>query len=291
VQGAASNVVNWMTSDGTISATGDFTPGVIIPANAAGEATITATSVADPGKKATLKVKVVPFLIVTSLNAVNNAIPGSRIKFTAKVRDVNSSEVNWVASSGTITSGGVWTAGSTSGEVTITATSSEKATQSASAVAQVFTNLNVRFTFENRGDVVLALRPDKAPNHCANLVSLVNDRFYDNIIAHRYEAGFVIQWGDPLTKTLPLTDPSIGTGGPGYTIDFETNDLTHEKYSLGMARSTSLNSAGSQLYLCLDAQPSLNGNYVVFGSTLSGSSVVDTLRKGDKITRAVVEIP
>ena len=80
----------------------------------------------------------------------------------------------------------------------------------------------------------------------------------------------------------------IGTGGAGYTIPFEANSLLHEHYSLGMARSQDLDSGGSQWYICLNALPELDGNYVVFGKVASGESVVDALRRGDKITRAVV---
>jgi cyclophilin family peptidyl-prolyl cis-trans isomerase len=290
VQGSSSNQVTWATDLGTISTDGKLSA-ESLTLSAPGEANVTATSVVDPGKKTTIKVRVVPFIQVVSPNSVNNAIPGSRIKFKANIRGVESTEVNWTATEGTITSQGVWTAPSGLGSATITATSTEKSTFSATAPATTVANLNVRFTFEGRGDVVLSLRPDKAPNHCANLVSLVNEKFYDDILVHRYEAGFVVQWGDPLTKTLPLSDSSIGTGGPGYSINFEPNDLLHKQYSLGMARSTSLNSAGSQIYLCLADQPSLDGNYVVFGDTLTGQSVVDALRRGDKIVRAVVELP
>ncbi|MER3496784.1 MAG: peptidylprolyl isomerase, partial [Armatimonadota bacterium] len=98
---------------------------------------------------------------------------------------------------------------------------------------------------EGRGEIIVALHPSEAPNTCANFVSLINESFYDGIIFHRYEPGFVVQGGDPLTKTLPLTDPSIGTGGPGYTIPFESNNLRNEKYSLAMARAQDLNSGGS----------------------------------------------
>jgi cyclophilin family peptidyl-prolyl cis-trans isomerase len=290
VQGASSNAVTWATDLGTISADGTLNAETLT-LTSPGEANVTATSTVDPGKKESIKVKVVPLVQVISGNSANNVIPASRIKFKALVRGEVSNQVTWSASSGTIATDGTWTAGSTLGNVTVTATSIERNTASATTQAVVHPNLNVRYRIENRGDVVLSLRPDKAPNHCANLVSLVNDKFYDGIILHRYEAGFVIQWGDPLTKTLPLSDPSIGTGGPGYTIDFEANDLLHTKYALGMARSTSLNSAGSQIYLCLDVLPSLDGNYVVFGLVTSGTDVVDALRRGDRISQATVEIP
>jgi cyclophilin family peptidyl-prolyl cis-trans isomerase len=174
--------------------------------------------------------------------------------------------------------------------VTVTGTLASDSTKSVSTEVNVQANLNVRFKFSTAGDIVFSLRPDKAPRHCANLVSLVNEKFYEGIKLHRREANFVVQWGCPFTKTLPLTDPSIGTGGPGYTINFEANDLKHLKYSLGMARSSSLDSAGSQIYVCLADLPSLDGNYVVFGDVIQGQSAVDAIAIGDTITSAQVEL-
>lgn len=287
VQGASSNGVTWTTDQGTISADGLLTA----PATT-GTANVKATSVADPGKSITITVSIVPPVTIVDGATSRLAIPRSKFNFVAQVTGVASNNVDWTASSGTITSAGVWTAdNSYTGDVTITATKQGDATKTATATVKVASNLNVRFTYENLGDVVLALRPDKAPNTCANLISLTNDKFYDGIFVHRYEAGFVVQWGDPYTKIKPLTDPLIGTGGPGYTIDFEANDLLHTKYALGMARGSGMNSAGSQIYICLDAAPGLDGSYVVFGSVASGTAVVDALRVGNKITSARVELP
>lgn len=287
VKGASSSDVTWSTTYGTISTSGLFTA-----PTTSGDAVVKAISTADPGKSTTLTLHVVPPVTLVDPTAAKLAMPKSYVNFSALVNGTASTNVTWTASSGTITTDGKWTAdASYLGDVTITATSGVDTSKSDSTTVKVVSNLNVRFSFENQGDVVLALRPDKAPNTSANLASLANAKFYDGIYVHRYEAGFVVQWGDPLTKTLPLTDPSIGTGGPGYTIDFEANDLLHKKYSLGMARSSSLNSAGSQIYICLNDEPSLDGSYVVFGSVLSGTSVVDALRKGDKITTARVELP
>ena len=288
VTGSSSNSVTWSTNYGTIGADGKFTaPGV------AGTATVTATSVADTGKSTTVTVYVVPAVQIAGDTTPKTTIPLGYYNFSALVNGVvASTSVNWSASSGTVDTNGKWVAdGTFNGQVTITATSKSDPTKSDSTTVTVVPNMNVRFSFLNKGDVVLALRPDMAPNTSANLVSLANAKFYDGIYVHRYQAGFVVQWGDPLTKTLPLTDPSIGTGGPGYTINFEANSLLHKHYSLGMARSSGMNSAGSQIYVCLDDQPSLDGQYVVFGSVLSGTSIVDALRVGDKITTATTELP
>lgn len=287
VQGASDQSVTWSTTAGTISATGLFHSPTTL-----GDVTITATSKADTAKSATFVIKVANLVAIVNAGDTRQAIPRSTFDFDAIVLGETSDDVDWSASMGTIDANGVWTAANSgTGTATITATSKIDGTKKATSMVQVVANLKVRYRFEGKGDVVLALRPDKAPNHCANLVSLVNKKFYDGIFVHRWETGFVVQWGDPLTKTLPLDDPSIGTGGPGYTIPFEANDLLHAKYALGMARSTGMDTAGSQIYLCLEAQPSLDGNYVVFGSVDSGQSIVDALRKGDKVSAATVELP
>lgn len=287
VNGSSSNEVTWTTDFGSISSTGLLTaPGT------PGTANVKATSVADPGKSIIFAVGVVPPVSIVNGSATKLALPQSRFTFVAKVNGVVSSNVDWTADSGTITATGVWTADSSFiGTATITATSKSDNSKFDTTTVTVAPNLNVRFSFLTVGDVVLSLRPDKAPITCANLVSLANEKFYDGIFVHRYEAGLVVQWGDPLTKTKPLTDPSIGTGGPGYTINFEPNDLLNVHYSLGMARAGGLDTAGSQIYINLADNAGFDGSYVVFGSVFAGTSVVDALRKGDKITAATVELP
>ena len=152
----------------------------------------------------------------------------------------------------------------------------------------------------DKGVFVVELRPDKAPKTVANFVKLADARFYDGVRVHRVVPGFVMQAGDPLTKGLSAEkvaaivarreagtpaagDPAIGTGGPGWTVDFEPNDLTHERGAIAMARTSDPNSAGSQFYVTLAAAHSLDGQYTVFGSVVSGIDVVDKLAVGDLI--------
>ncbi len=287
VNGSASSEVTWTTDFGSISSTG-----LLTAPSTPGTANVKATSVADPGKSITFAVGVVPPVSIVNGSLTKLALPQSRFTFAAKVNGVVSGNVDWTSDTGTITTAGIWTADSSfTGTATITATSKSDSSKFDTTTVTVAPTLNVRFSYLNVGDVVLSLRPDLAPKTCANLVSLANEKFYDGIFVHRYEAGLVVQWGDPLTKTKPLTDPAIGTGGPGYTIDFEPNSLLNVKYSLGMARSSGLNTAGSQIYINLADNTGFDGSYVVFGAVFAGTSVVDTLRKGDKITAATVELP
>jgi len=138
-------------------------------------------------------------------------------------------------------------------------------------------------TMDKGGEIVLELWPQDAPKHVENFVKLVNDKFYDGQRVHRVEPNFVVQFGDPQSKTLPLDDPRMGSGGPGYTIKAEFNKRPFERGVLGMARTDDPNSAGSQVYLMLGAAPFLNGKYTAFGRVVTGMGVVDQIRVGDRI--------
>jgi peptidyl-prolyl cis-trans isomerase A (cyclophilin A) len=98
--------------------------------------------------------------------------------------------------------------------------------------------------------------------------------YYDGLIFHRIIDGFMIQGGDPL---------GMGTGGPGFTIQDEYNNLKHDKVgTLAMARTSQPNSAGSQFYITVAATPFLDGQrppYVVFGQVVEGLDVVLKLGK------------
>lgn len=156
-----------------------------------------------------------------------------------------------------------------------------------------------------KGDITIALDGTKAPKTVANFVKLVRAGFYDGLLIHRVEPGFVVQAGDPLTKGVgskellailarreagaPASgDPVIGSGGPGWTIPFERNDLVHDRGVIAMARLQDPDSAGSQFYITLAPAHPLDGDYVVFGKVTQGMEVVDALAVGDKIVSATV---
>lgn len=235
-------------------------------------------------------------IVLTSPSTVPLTVPKSKLNFKASVSGSTNQAVNWSVTdqAGAIAADGTFTAPDVPGTYTVVGTSAADPQKTVAVNVQVVPNVNVRVRWQSRGEVLLSLRPDKAPNTVANFVTLVNKGFYDGIVLHRYEPGFVVQWGDPLTKTLDINDALIGTGGPGYTIPFEENDLSNLKYTLAMARSADKDSAGSQVYVNLADNTSLdhtdtNQGYVVFGAVVSGQGVVDALRKGDKISSAKVE--
>ncbi len=125
------------------------------------------------------------------------------------------------------------------------------------------------------GDIELKLFPDVAPKHVENFVKLAREGFYNDTLFHRIIPGFMIQGGDPNTKTQDTR--SYGQGGPGYSIDAEFNDKKHTRGILSMARSQNPNSAGSQFFIVVGDSFFLDGQYTVFGEVVSGMDVADTI--------------
>lgn len=131
----------------------------------------------------------------------------------------------------------------------------------------------------SKGTIELALDAKAAPVTVNNFVFLAREKYYDGLTFHRVEPGFVIQGGDPAGN---------GTGGPGYTIPDEASGLKHVDGALAMAKSAAPNSAGSQFYITLGPQVSLDGRYTVFGAVTEGKNVASTIQIGDKITSITI---
>jgi peptidyl-prolyl cis-trans isomerase B (cyclophilin B) len=138
-------------------------------------------------------------------------------------------------------------------------------------------------TLQKGGEIRIEFFPDDAPKTVENFVKLAGQGFYDGQFFHRVEPGFVVQAGDPQSKTLSPGDRKVGTGGPGYSIKAEFNKQKHERGVIAMARSADPDSAGSQFYITLAAAPFLDGKYTVFGKVVSGMNVVDGIKVGDRI--------
>lgn len=146
----------------------------------------------------------------------------------------------------------------------------------------------------SKGTIVLEFYPDDAPNHVASFIELSDQGFYDGIKFHRVIPGFVAQGGDPLTRDLTPEQvragaPGVGTGGPGWNQKAEFNSRKHETGTLAMARSQNPDSAGSQFYICLAPQPSLDGQYTVFGRVVEGMDVVMSIGVGDVIESVTIQ--
>ena len=125
------------------------------------------------------------------------------------------------------------------------------------------------------GKIGVEFFEDKAPGHVKNFKDLARKGFYDGTIFHRVIPGFMVQGGDPNTKSDDRSNH--GMGGPGYSIKAEFNDTPHKRGILSMARSQDPNSAGSQFYIVVKDSAFLDGQYTAFGKVLSGMTVADQI--------------
>lgn len=159
------------------------------------------------------------------------------------------------------------------------------------------------------GDITIALY-DETPLHKENFIKLVNQRYYDGVLFHRIIKNFMVQTGDPNSKTAKPGDP-LGNGGPGYTIPAEIHPkYYHKRGALAAARmgdnvNPKRESSGSQFYIVdgnifprtdlarfsnykytdtqkevyetIGGAPHLDGQYTVFGEVISGMEVVDLI--------------
>lgn len=132
------------------------------------------------------------------------------------------------------------------------------------------------------GDIILVLY-NETPEHKKNFLELAKGGFYDGTTFHRVMDGFMIQGGDPNSKDEDITNDGIG--GPGFTIGSEFNpQLTHNKGALAAARqpdrvNPEKASSGSQFYIVEgdNGAHQLDGEYTVFGQTISGLEVVEKI--------------
>ena len=123
----------------------------------------------------------------------------------------------------------------------------------------------------DRGDFVIALDGQVAPNTCATFLALVREGFYEGLDYHRVVPDFVIQGGDPA---------GTGWGGPGFAIRSEWSRLPYARGTVGIAHSGK-DTGGSQFFVALSPQPHLNGRYTVFGKVVAGMEVAESVQQGD----------
>lgn len=133
---------------------------------------------------------------------------------------------------------------------------------------------NTLFMELEHGRVVIALRPDIAPNHVARIKQLSRDGFYDGVVFHRVIEGFMAQGGDPT---------GTGTGGSGQHLEAEFSDEPHVRGTASMARSASPDSADSQFFICFDEASFLNGQYTVWGGVVEGMEHIDKIKRGEPV--------
>ena len=139
------------------------------------------------------------------------------------------------------------------------------------------------------GDIKLEFFDEIAPKHVESFKLHAQNGYYDGTIFHRVIPGFMIQGGDPLSKSEDKS--RHGTGGNAakyFGIGDENSESTwdlpaefsatpHERGILSMARSQNPDSGGSQFFICVADARFLDNQYTVFGKVVSGMDVVDLI--------------
>lgn len=139
---------------------------------------------------------------------------------------------------------------------------------------------HVEIEVEKYGTIALELDADTAPITVTNFIDLVKSGFYDGLTFHRIIKGFMIQGGDP---------EGTGFGGSENTIKGEfsyngvSNNISHKRGVISMARSNSYNSASSQFFIVHEDSLFLDKQYAAFGHVTSGIEVVDEIVKNTKV--------
>jgi cyclophilin family peptidyl-prolyl cis-trans isomerase len=145
------------------------------------------------------------------------------------------------------------------------------------------------------GDVTVALRPDLAPKHVAQIKKLVREGAYDNVAFHRVIDGFMAQTGDVQYGDMKdgYDANQVGTGGselPDLPAEF-SNKVHFVRGVIGMARAANPDSANSQFFIMFGPAPSLDGDYTIVGTVASGMALVDAIKKGDEAQNGAVSDP
>jgi cyclophilin family peptidyl-prolyl cis-trans isomerase len=132
----------------------------------------------------------------------------------------------------------------------------------------------------DRGEIVMDLDPQLAPNTVNNFVGLARQGYYDGLTFHRVVPEFVIQGGCP---------EGTGRGGPGYRF---ADEKVRAEYTLGAVAMANAgkDTNGSQFFITIDdCTAKLSKDYNLFGYVVEGIDVAQSVQVGDVMRSVVVE--
>jgi peptidyl-prolyl cis-trans isomerase B (cyclophilin B) len=129
-----------------------------------------------------------------------------------------------------------------------------------------------------QGTITFELLPELAPEHVKNFTDLAKSGFYNGTKFHRVIPGFMIQGGDPNTKTSDTSKWGMGDGPRHIKAEFSPPEkASHVRGMVSMARAADPNSASCQFFIVQADSKFLDGQYSIFGKVLSGMDVVDKI--------------
>jgi peptidylprolyl isomerase len=148
--------------------------------------------------------------------------------------------------------------------------------------------LTLEVAGEANGKIVIDLNKADAPGHVARIEELASEGAYDDVVFHRVIDGFMAQTGDVEYGKAGGDLSLAGRGGsalPDLKAEFSATPF--ERGTVGMAPSSSPDSANSQFFIMFAPAPHLNGQYTVVGHVVSGLDVLDAIKRGDPSSGAV----
>lgn len=127
-----------------------------------------------------------------------------------------------------------------------------------------------------RGDIILQLLPEKAPNHVGLFIETAQKGGYDGTVFHRAVKYGVLQGGDPLSKD-PAQKAKYGTGGLNL-LKAEPNDEKHTRGAVSaVLAANNPDSGGHQFFICVTDQPTLDGKFTVFARVVEGIEIAQEM--------------
>ncbi len=140
-----------------------------------------------------------------------------------------------------------------------------------------------------KGNMTVEFYHNDAPNTVTNFIKLAESGYYNGLRFHRVIPNFVVQGGCPYSRDI--SNPRVGTGGPGYQIDCELDgDLQyHDRGVLSMAHA-GRNTGGSQFFIChsRDNTAHLDRNHTCFAKVVDGLEVIDKINPGCLIEEVLI---
>jgi cyclophilin family peptidyl-prolyl cis-trans isomerase len=150
----------------------------------------------------------------------------------------------------------------------------------------------MRLTLESNSTIDILLHTKQAPKTTSRVINLVQQGSYNGQRFHKVVKDprpFLIQIGDPGSKTKSMDDKTLGTGGTGTRVPFEDSGFANVTGAVGLAtHENDRDSGDSQFYILLANSRFLNGASTVFGQVVFGMDSVNKIALGDKVRSATI---